>query len=56
MLRRLMIGLKKPYIDFNINAKGTLNLLELTRIFSPNAPLSSCLRIKFMETILIFYL
>jgi len=29
---------KKPFIDFNINAKGTLNLLELTRIFSPNAP------------------
>ena len=29
---------KKPFIDFDINAKGTLNLLELTRIFSPNAP------------------
>jgi len=28
----------KPFIDFDINAKGTLNLLELTRIYSPNAP------------------
>ena len=28
----------KPFIDFDINAKGTLNLLELTRMYSPNAP------------------
>ena len=28
----------KPFIDFDINAKGTLNLLELTRVFSPKAP------------------
>ena len=28
----------KPYIDFDINAKGTLNLLELTRLYCPNAP------------------
>merc|ERR1711991_289641 len=28
----------KPFIDFDINAKGTLNLLELTRIYCPNAP------------------
>ena len=28
----------KPFIDFDINAKGTLNLLELTRIYSPSAP------------------
>ena len=28
----------KPFIDFDINAKGTLNLLELTRLYSPNAP------------------
>ena len=28
----------KPFIDFDINAKGTLNLLELTRIYCPKAP------------------
>ena len=28
----------KPFIDFEINANGTLNLLELTRIYCPNAP------------------
>ena len=28
----------KPFIDFDINAKGTLNLLELTRIYCPGAP------------------
>ncbi len=28
----------KPFIDFDINAKGTLNLLELTRVYCPNAP------------------
>ena len=28
----------KPFIDFDINAKGTLNLLELTKIYAPNAP------------------
>ena len=28
----------QPFIDFNINAKGTLNLLELTRIYSSKAP------------------
>ncbi len=28
----------KPFIDFDINAKGTLNLLELTRLYCPNAP------------------
>ncbi len=28
----------KPFIDFDINAKGTLNLLELNRIYCPNAP------------------
>ncbi len=28
----------KPFVDFNINAKGTLNLLELTRIYSPSSP------------------
>tara|TARA_B100000963_G_scaffold347841_1_gene354621 strand:+ start:233 stop:1288 length:1056 start_codon:yes stop_codon:yes gene_type:complete len=28
----------KPIIDFEINAKGTLNLLELTKKFSPNSP------------------
>ena len=28
----------KPFIDFDINAKGTLNLLELTRIYCPKSP------------------
>ncbi len=28
----------KPFIDFEINAKGTLNLLELTKIYCPNSP------------------
>ena len=28
----------KPLIDFDINAKGTLNLLELTKKYCPNAP------------------
>ncbi len=28
----------KAFIDFDINAKGTLNLLELTKIFCPDAP------------------
>ena len=28
----------KPFIDFDINAKGTLNLLELTKKFCPDAP------------------
>ena len=31
-------GKKFPFLDFNINATGTLNLLELTREFSPDAP------------------
>ena len=28
----------KPFIDFDINAQGTLNLLELTRLNCPKAP------------------
>ena len=28
----------KPFIDFDINAKGTLNLLELTKIYCPKVP------------------
>ena len=28
----------KAFIDFEINAKGTLNLLELTKIYCPGAP------------------
>ena len=28
----------KPFVDFDINAKGTLNLLELTKRYCPNAP------------------
>ena len=30
-------GKKFPVIDFNVNATGTLNLLELTKIYCPNA-------------------
>ena len=29
---------KKPFVDFNINALGTLNLLNLTKKYSNNAP------------------
>ena len=28
----------KAFVDFDINAKGTLNLLELTKLYCPNAP------------------
>ena len=28
----------KPFIDFDINAKGTLNLLELTKNYCPESP------------------
>ncbi len=28
----------KPFVDFDINARGTLNLLELTKLYCPNAP------------------
>ena len=28
----------KPFTDFDINAKGTLNLLELTKLYVPRAP------------------
>ena len=31
-------GKNFPIIDFNVNATGTLNLLELTKRFCPNAP------------------
>ena len=31
-------GKNFPILDFNINATGTLNLLELTKIYSPNSP------------------
>jgi CDP-paratose 2-epimerase len=31
-------GKSHPLIDFNVNATGTLNLLELTKKYSPNAP------------------
>jgi len=30
-------AIKEPFTDFGINALGTLNLLELTRMYSPNA-------------------
>ena len=28
----------RAFTDFNINAKGTLNLLELTKLYTPNTP------------------
>ena len=28
----------EPFIDFDINARGTLNLLELTKLYCPKAP------------------
>ena len=28
----------QPFIDFDIHAKGTLNLLELTKLYAPKAP------------------
>ena len=31
-------GKNYPKIDFNVNATGTLNLLELTKNFCPNSP------------------
>ena len=31
-------GKKFPFLDFNVNATGTLNLLELTKKYSPDAP------------------
>ncbi len=31
-------GKDHPLLDFNVNATGTLNLLELTKKFCPNAP------------------
>ncbi len=31
-------GKKHPIIDFNVNATGTLNLLETTKKYCPNAP------------------
>ena len=31
-------GKNYPFLDFNVNATGTLNLLELTKKYSPSAP------------------
>ena len=31
-------GKNHPFLDFNVNATGTLNLLELTKKYSPHAP------------------
>tara|TARA_Y100000591_G_scaffold248757_1_gene219930 strand:- start:589 stop:1638 length:1050 start_codon:yes stop_codon:yes gene_type:complete len=31
-------GKNFPFLDFNVNATGTLNLLELTKKFCPNSP------------------
>ena len=31
-------GKKFPFLDFHVNATGTLNLLELTKKYCPNAP------------------
>jgi len=31
-------GKNFPILDFNVNATGTLNLLEMTKLFCPDAP------------------
>ena len=31
-------GKNYPLLDFEVNARGTLNMLELTKIYSPNTP------------------
>ena len=31
-------GKRNPILDFNVNATGTLNLLELTKLYCPNSP------------------
>ena len=31
-------GKNYPFLDFHVNATGTLNLLELTKIYSPDSP------------------
>ena len=36
----------KSFIDFEINAKGTLNLLELTKLYCPKAPFILYLGLK----------
>ena len=41
-------GKNYPLIDFNVNALGTLNLLELTKKYTPNSHLFLCQQIKFM--------
>ena len=46
----------KPFIDFNINALGTLNLLNLTRKYSYDAPFILCQQTKCMVTPQIYYL
>jgi CDP-paratose 2-epimerase len=29
---------REPFTDFGVNANGTLNMLEMTRLYAPNAP------------------
>lgn len=43
---------KDPLLDFNVNAVGTLNLLELTRKIHQKLFLFLLQQIKFMETCL----
>jgi CDP-paratose 2-epimerase len=33
---------KEPYTDFDVNAVGTLNMLENTRLYAPDAPFIHC--------------
>ena len=44
-------GKRNPILDFNVNATGTLNLLELTKLYCPILHLFSCQLTKFMVTI-----
>ena len=47
-----MIGLIKTlFIDFDVNAISTFNLLELTKKYTSKARFILCLQIKYMVTI-----
>ena len=45
----------KPFVDFDINAKGTLNLLELTKKYVRMHHLFLCQQIKFTVIIQIIF-
>ena len=49
-------GKDHPKIDFDVNASGALNLLELTKNIAQTHHLSLCQQIKFMGIIQINFL